>query len=88
MDFTIRQLFNNISPVEDILPDSIEYKENKERLKDVKARILEQQPEASVSYIDELNHLTHVSERIYGTDCFVHGFRMGAILMMEIWKED
>ena len=81
----VEQLFfGDICPSEHIGNDSPEYQKAQSLLADAKARFSQCLSEADRDEFQKLEELQNKAAGIYSYECFAHGFKLAASLLVEV----
>jgi tRNA(Ile)-lysidine synthase TilS/MesJ len=85
MDKTIlHHLFDGeINPSEIIGTSNAELREIYAKLEIEKPALLENLPQSTLAEIERIDELTEKAHGIYSRECFVYGFKLGAMLLLE-----
>lgn len=85
MSSVLEQLyFGEIRPEEVIVPKSPEYRSLNEKISNLKEQLQLMLSEKEIELLDETFDLLGRSFSIYSTEVFVHGFKMGALMINEV----
>jgi len=86
MDKTIlHHLFDGeINPSEIIGTSNAELQEIFAKLEVEKPALLEKLPQSTLAELERIDELTENAHGIYSRECFVYGFKLGAMLLLEV----
>ena len=86
MDKTIlHHLFDGeINPSEIIGTSNAELRDIFAKLEAEKPALLERLPQSTLADLERIDELTDNAHGIYSRECFVYGFKLGAMLIMEV----
>ncbi len=66
---------------------SKEYQETKARFHELEDQLLEKLGDEEKKLFDQYAYVQNEESNLYGTNRFIRGFRLGALLMMEVMAE-
>ncbi|GIO97124.1 hypothetical protein J14TS5_22100 [Paenibacillus lautus] len=86
MSSILEQLyFGEIRPEEVIVPKNPEYGSINKKISNLKEQLKLMLSEKDIELLDETFDLLGRSFSIYSTEVFVHGFKMGALMITEVF---
>ena len=89
MKSTLKALFDEgIYPFEEIVPNDPEYRTVNRQISEEKQYFIQVMSLDDARRFEGLGSLCSRSASIYARDCFIYGFRLGALLMGEVFTEE
>jgi len=86
MKSTLKSLFNDgIYPFEEIVPKDPEYRAVNRKISEEKQYFIQKMSSEDAQQFEKLENLYSESTSIYACECFTYGFRLGALLMGEVF---
>lgn len=80
--------YGNLHPEEVIRPKDPEYRNINQKISDAMEYFKKNLSENDLELLEEMIDLSGQSKAIQATDTFVQGFRMGVLMMVEVFYEE